>query len=102
MANNIKVLKLITGEELFAKVEKDGATLILNDVLQLHIKGSIESSSGRVEVELLPWIYSYKGKNIRLASSHVLIVDDATEQSEGRYIETMKQINQIKKIPQIN
>ncbi len=90
MANDVKVLKLTTGEELFARVERDGNTLILNEVILLRAISGIESETGRIEMELLPWIYSGKGKNIKLSLSHVLVEDDVSEQHKEKYLETIK------------
>ena len=83
MANDVKVLKLITGEEVIARVEQDGDTLILNTPRQLLTR---QITTGKTESVLLPWIYSGKMEKVKLSLSQVLVQDDIKDQFEKNYL----------------
>ena len=87
MANDVKVLKLITGEEVLARVSNDlsnGDGLItLNKPMTLQ---AVPGHSGQVGFALVPLFMSGKNENITISIDHVMAQDDPKDQSEKNYL----------------
>ena len=87
MATEVKVLKLITGEEVLARVSNDlsnGDGLItLNKPMTLQ---AVPSHAGQVGFALVPLFMSGKNENITISIDHVIAQDDPKDQSEKNYL----------------
>ena len=84
MENNVKVLKLITGEEVVARVEQKNTMYILDNPMTLqHLPNP---QTGRVEMALIPWIFSGKCEEIAVSIDHVIAQDEPKQQAEKNYL----------------
>ena len=87
MENNVKILKLITGEEILARVSNDlsnGDGLItLNKPMTLQ---AVPGQGGQVGFALVPWFMSGKNESITISMDHVISQDDPKDKSEKNYL----------------
>ena len=82
MENNVKVLKLITGEVVIARVEQKGTMLILDKPITLK-------ESGHVGYVVEPWIPAGKSENITISIDHVIAQDEPKPVVEEYYLESV-------------
>ena len=87
MANEVKVLKLITGEEVLARVSNDlsngDGLVILNKPMVLQ---AVPSQAGQVGFALVPWFMAGKNENITISIDHVIAQDEPKDKSEKNYL----------------
>ena len=87
MANDVKVLKLITGEEVMARVSNDlsngDGLIILNKPMTLQ---PVPGQAGQMGFALVPWFISGKNENITISIDHVIAQDDPRDQPEKDYL----------------
>ena len=89
MANDVKVLKLITGEEVIARVSEehnDLLTLVKPMTLQMMPPNT---STGQVGFALVPWIKAAKNDKTTISIEHVLVTDEASKQTETNYLQVI-------------
>ena len=87
MENNIKVLKLVTGDEVIARVEQKDTMLILDHPVILQpIPADQESGQGYA---LAPWILIGKSENITISIDHVMAQDEAKPEVVKHYLESV-------------
>jgi len=85
MANDVKVLKLTTGEELISRMEEsDDGFLILEKPMSLQQMGS--NSAGHMGVGLVPWSISGKTDKITLDNKHVMVILEPKREMETNYL----------------
>ena len=88
MANDVKVLKLITGEEVIARVTEEH-----NDLLTLEKPMTLQmmppTSTGQVGFALVPWIKAAKNDKTTISIEHVLVTDEASKQTETNYLQVI-------------
>ena len=89
MANDVKVLKLITGEEVIARVSEEH-----NDLLTLEKPMTLQmmppnTSTGQVGFALVPWIKAAKNDKTTISIEHVLVTDEASKQTETNYLQVV-------------
>ena len=84
MANDVKVLKLITGEEVLARIEDNGKMLILEKPMTLQPVPN--QQTGQMGFALRPWIISGKGEKITISIDHVIAQDEPKQQTEKNYL----------------
>ena len=84
MANDVKILKLITGEEVMARIEQKETMLILNKPMTLQRLPNPQT--GQIGVALIPWFMSGKNENITISIDHVIAQDDPKSQPEKNYL----------------
>ena len=86
MANDVKVLKLITGEEVLARITDDlsngDGLIILNKPMTLQ---AVPGQGGQVGFALVPLFMSGKNENITISIDHVIAQDDPKGQPEKNY-----------------
>ena len=87
MTNDVKILKLITGEEIIARVKQDGDMLSLN--IPMTLQPIPQNKTGQVGMALIPWIFSGKSEEVKISLSHVIAEDDAKEQHEKNYLQAV-------------
>ena len=86
MANDVKVLKLITGEEVIARITKEKNKLIsLKKPMTLQMMPS--TATGQVGIALVPWMKSGKNEKVTISIEHILVEDEAAEQTEKNYLQ---------------
>ena len=89
MANDIKVLKLITGEEVIARVAQEKNNLItLEKPMTLQMLPP-NTSTGQVGFALVPWIKAAKNDKTTISIEHVLVTDEASDQTEKNYLQVI-------------
>ena len=87
MANDVKVLKLITGEEVIARVTEEKNNLItLEKPMILQIIPPT-TSTGQIGFALVPWMKAAKNDKTTISIEHVLVTDEASDQSEKNYLQ---------------
>jgi len=89
MANDVKVLKLITGEEVIARVSEERSDLItLEKPMTLQMLPP-NTSTGQVGFALVPWIKAAKNDKTTISIEHVLVTDEASDQTETNYLQVV-------------
>ena len=89
MANDVKVLKLITGEEVIARITEEENNLItLKNPMILQMVPPT-TSTGQVGFALVPWIKAAKNEKVTISTEHVLVTDEASDQSEKNYLQVV-------------
>ena len=88
MANDVKVLKLITGEEVMARVSNDlsdgGGLVTLDNPMTLQAVPT--NQQGQMGFALVPWLMSGKSTKITISIDHVIAQDDPKDQAEKNYL----------------
>ena len=89
MANDVKVLKLITGEEVIARVSEEHSNLLtLEKPMTLQMIPPT-TSTGQVGFALVPWIKAAKNDKTTISIEHVLVTDEASDQTEKNYLQVI-------------
>ena len=84
MANDVKILKLITGEEVMARVTEQNNLLELDNPMTLQAIPT--NQQGQMGFALVPWIMSGKSNKIIISIDHVIAQDDPKDQAEKNYL----------------
>ena len=75
MANDVKVLKLITGEEVIARITEEENNLIsLKNPMILQMLPPT-TSTGQVGFALIPYMKAAKNDKITISTEHILVTD---------------------------
>jgi hypothetical protein len=90
MANDVKVLKLITGEEVIARISEEERS----DLITLEKPMTLQmipptTSTGQVGFAMVPWIKAAKNDKATLSIDHVLVTDEASDQTEKNYLQVV-------------
>ena len=88
MENDVKVLKLITGDVIMARVEQKDTILILDSPMILL--GHPNQRTGQLGISLSPWFMAGKNKKITISIDHVIAQDDPNDAPEKNYLSTRK------------
>ena len=89
MANDVKVLKLITGEEVIARVTEESSNLLtLEKPMTLQMIPP-NTSTGQVGFAIVPWIKAAKNDKVTISTEHVLVTDEASSQTEKNYLQVI-------------
>ena len=87
MANDVKVLKLITGEEVIARITEEENNLIsLKNPMILQMLPPT-TSTGQVGFALIPYMKAAKNDKITISTEHILVTDEASDQTEKNYLQ---------------
>ena len=87
MANDVKVLKLITGEEVIARVSKEHSDLLtLEKPMTLQMIPPT-TSTGQMGFALVPWMKAAKNDKTIISIEHVLVTAEASDQTEKNYLQ---------------
>ena len=87
MANDVKVLKLITGEEVIARVTEEKNNLITLEKPMILQMLAPTTPTGQVGFALVPWIKAAKNDKTTISIEHVLVTDEASDQTEKNYLQ---------------
>ena len=88
MASDVKILKMITGEEVMARVSDDltdGGGLITLDK-PMTLQPVQTNQQGQMGFALVPWLMSGKSDKITISIDHVIAQDDPKDQAEKNYL----------------
>ena len=90
MANDVKVLKLITGEEVIARVteEKNVDLITLEKPMTLQMIPP-NTSTGQMGFALVPWMKAAKNEKVTISTEHIIAEDEASEQTENNYLQVV-------------
>ena len=89
MANDVKVLKLITGEEVIARVTEEKNNLItLEKPMTLQMIPPT-TSTGQVGFAMVPWMKAAKNDKVTISIEHILVTDEASDQTEKNYLQVI-------------
>ena len=85
MSNEVKVLKLITGEEVIARVSKEsGDLLVLNKPMILQMMPA--NQQGQVGFAIVPWLMAGNSERITISTEHILAEDDVKPEIGKNYL----------------
>ena len=85
MANDVKVLKLITGEEVIARISTESSNLLILDkpmILQMMPA----NQQGQVGFAIVPWLMAGNSERITISTEHILAEDDVKSEIEKNYL----------------
>ena len=85
MANDVKVLKLITGEEVIARVSTESSNLLILDkpmILQMMPA----NQQGQVGFAIVPWLMAGNSEKITISIEHILAEDEVKSEVEKNYL----------------
>jgi len=89
MANDVKILKLITGEEVIARVTEEKNNLItLEKPMTLQMLPP-NTATGQMGFALMPWIRAGKNEKVIISTEHIIAEDEASEQTEKNYLQVV-------------
>ena len=91
MANDVKVLKLITGEEVITRVteeENNYSLITLEKPMTLQMIPPT-TSTGQVGFALVPWMKAAKNEKITISTEHIIAEDEASEQTQKNYLQVV-------------
>ena len=89
MANDVKILKLITGEEVIARVIEEKNNLITLEKPMILQMIPPTTSTGQIGFALVPWMKAAKNKKVTISIEHILTEDEASEQTEKNYLQVV-------------
>ena len=84
MASDVKILKMITGEEVMARITNSGGLITLDHPMMLQ--AIPQQTTGQMGVALIPWLMSGKSDRITVSIEHVIAQDDPQDQAEKNYL----------------
>ena len=88
MANDVKVLKLITGEEVIARVSEEHSNLLtLEKPMTLQMIPN--TSTGQMGFAMVPWMKAAKNEKVTISTEHILVEVEASDQSEKNYLQVV-------------
>ena len=85
MANDVKVLKLITGEEVIARISTESSNLLILDkpmILQMMPA----NQQGQVGFAIVPWLMAGNSEKITISTEHILAEDVVKSEVEKNYL----------------
>jgi len=90
MANDVKVLKLITGEEVIART-KEGENPYLVSLEKPMILQMLppNTTTGQVGFAMIPWMKAAKNEKVLISTEHIIAEDEASEQTEKNYLQVV-------------
>ena len=88
MANDVKVLKLITGEEVIARISEEERS----DLITLEKPMTLQmipptTSTGQVGFAMVPWIKAAKNEKIKISTEHIITEEEPSEKTEKNYLQ---------------
>jgi len=89
MANDVKVLKLITGEEVIARVTEEKNNLITLEKPMVLQMLAPDRTTGQIPFALVPWRKAAKNDKTTISIEHVLVTDEASDQTEKNYLQVI-------------
>ena len=84
MASDVKILKMITGEEVMARITNSGGLITLDHPMMLQ--AIPQQTTGQMGVALIPWLMSGKSTKLTISEEHVIALDDPQDQAEKNYL----------------
>lgn len=80
---NIKVIKLVTGEDIVCQVLNEVNGYDLKDVITLH---QVPAGDGQMQIAVLPFLpYSIKDTTITIKDEHIITTSDPSTDILNQY-----------------
>ena len=89
MANDVKVLKLITGEELIARVIEEKNNLIFLEKPMILQMLAPNTTTGQIGFALVPWMKAAKNEKVTISTEHIIAEDEGSEQTQKNYLQVV-------------
>jgi hypothetical protein len=89
MANDVKVLKLITGEEVIARVTEEKNNLITLEKPMILQMLAPDRTTGQIPFALVPWMKAAKNEKVIISTEHIIAEDEGSEQTEKNYLQVI-------------
>ena len=84
MANDVKIFKLTTGEEIIARADQEQDKMILKNPMTLQaVPTQVQGAMG---MALVPWIISAKGDFIEISLEHIVVEAEPKPDLEKKYL----------------
>ena len=87
MANDVKVLKLITGEEVIARVSEERSDLIILEKPMTLQMLPPNTATGQMGFALVPWMKAAKNEKVTISTEHIIAEDEGSEQTQKNYLQ---------------
>ena len=87
MANDVKILKLITGEEIIARVTEEKNNLITLEKPMILQMLAPDRTTGQIPFALVPWMKAAKNEKVIISTEHIIAEDEGSEQTEKNYLQ---------------
>ena len=87
MANDVKVLKLITGEEVIARVTEEKNNLITLEKPMILQMMAPDRTTGQIPFALVPWMKAAKNEKVIISTEHIIAEDEGSEQTQKNYLQ---------------
>ena len=87
MANDVKVLKLITGEEIIARVTEEKNNLITLEKPMILQMLAPDRTTGQIPFALVPWMKAAKNEKVTISTEHIIAEDEGSEQTQKNYLQ---------------
>ena len=87
MANDVKVLKLITGEEVIARVIEEKNNLITLEKPMILQMLAPDRTTGQIPFALVPWMKAAKNEKVIISTEHIIAEDEGSEQTQKNYLQ---------------
>ena len=87
MANNVKILKLITGEEVIARVTEEKNVDLITLEKPMTLQMIPPTSTGQVGFALVPWMKAAKNEKVTISTEHIIAEDEGSEQTQKNYLQ---------------
>ena len=87
MAKTVKVLKLISGEEVITRISNglgDTGSIVCEKPMMTH---PVPVQGGQMAMGISPWMFAGESDKIEIARSSVIAITDAKKDIEDKYIE---------------
>lgn len=79
---NIKLLKLVTNEEILCEVEEKGNDIVLkNPIILIAIPGE----DGQMGLGLVPWMPASKTREMWINREHIVCINEPTQEIHNHY-----------------
>ena len=85
---DVKVLKLITGEEIITRLTETDKVISLDKPMMLRTVPAT-SATGQIGFALVPWLVSCNNQIIEIERIHIIAMDDARDQVSKNYLEAV-------------
>ena len=87
MSNDVKILKLITGEEVIARVSEERSNLLtLEKPMTLQMLPP-NTATGQMGFALVPWMKAAKNEKVIISTEHIIAEDEGSEQTQKNYLQ---------------
>lgn len=87
MAKTVKVLKLISGEEVITRISNglgDTGSIVCEKPMMTQ---PVPVQGGQMAMGISPWMFAGESDKIEIARSSVIAITDAKKDIEDKYIE---------------